>query len=514
MRKFKLNNIKSFVESDEIEIKPLTFFVGKNSCGKSSLIRFPVVLAETFKEDISSPLLLFGDMLDYGNYDDVVYKHKSDSIGFTLEFGSEISSGGMYRYIPYLYLKYGNGNSVESILQQIDKVSIQVQITKPDRKMVIQDVRLNVNNRLIFKLELEEQTYNIYLVVETEGGNKEIKMEIDNTSMLRFNKFIPNLDIDEIMIKYIKNNSNYTDELKERYCAIIDESVLRQDEEKEQDYSEEEWYRVWGSLIVVRVCMAGIYRNMRRFSQEVSYVGPFRVNPKRTYRDSESNYDDVGVHGENVSMLLRQDAQKNRKLIQGVSKWFNDAMGYTIDIKEVGSGSSLYSLVVKNNSSTDGIVEDNIIDVGYGISQVLPIVTQLLMNGVSADNIYERGFEQKKTFIIEQPELHLHPAAQAELANLLAESIKISRSRRVLVETHSEHLLRKLQVLIANPDIDISSDQVAIYYVEKDESGDSHVRKMEINNKGQFLEEWPSGFFDKSYELSSELLYVNSKTKN
>lgn len=60
MRKFKLSNIKSFAESDEdeIEMKPLTFLVGKNSCGKSSLIRFPVLLAETFKENINTPLLL------------------------------------------------------------------------------------------------------------------------------------------------------------------------------------------------------------------------------------------------------------------------------------------------------------------------------------------------------------------------------------------------------------------------------------------------------------------------
>ena len=513
MRKFKLDNIKSFVESDEIEIKPLTFFVGKNSCGKSSLIRFPVLLSQTFQEDISTPLLLFGNMLDYGNYDDVVNKHKSGAIGFTLEFGPEIRSASLYRYIPYNYRKYGGDFSIGSIIDQIEKASIEVQISKPDKKMVIQEVRLRINDREIFRLELEDKAYNIYLSFsfigkkETDG----VKMGIE-ASMIHFNRFVPKLHIEEIVRKYICENDAYTEDEKKRYIAIVEESFTETDEEKEQNISGEKWYFVWGNLLLVDSYLSGIFKHMNRYAQEISYVGPFRENPKRTYRDSESNYNDVGVRGENVSMLLRQDAQESKELIEGVSRWFNDAMGYTVDIKDIGS--SLYSLVVRHDTGAEEAVEDNIIDVGYGISQVLPIVTQLLMSEPSNKNVYERGLRQKKTFIIEQPELHLHPAAQAELANLLAKSVKISRSRRVLVETHSEHLIRKLQVLIADPDVDISSDQVAFYYIEKDENGNSHVKKMEINKKGQFLEEWPSGFFDKSYDLSSELLYVNSKTKN
>ena len=509
MRKFKLSNIKSFVESDEIEMKPLTFFVGKNSCGKSSLIRFPVLLAETFKENINTPLLLFDNILDYGNYDDVVNKHKSGAIGFTLEFGPEIGSNTLGRYIPYLYRRIGNRNTIERTISEIEKASIKIKIAKPDRKMVIQEVELGINDKDIFKLTLDEQVYTIFL---NGGDNYEnTSMKVD-ASMLRFKQFIPELDIGGIMCRYIEKNSIYDNEEKKLYSAIVTESIIDLDEEKIKDCSEESWYNIWGELILADACMSGIYRNMKRFAQEVSYVGPFRENPQRSYRDSESNYNDVGVRGENVSKLLRQDAQENKILIQNVSRWFKNSMGYTIDIKDVGS--SLYSVVVKSDASSDGTNEDNIIDVGYGISQVLPIVTQLLMNEVSVDSVYGRGAVKKKTFIIEQPELHLHPAAQAELAKLLVESIKINRSRRVLVETHSEHLLRKLQVSIADPDVDISSDQVAIYYVEKDECGNSHVRKMEINKKGQFLEEWPSGFFDKSYELSSELLYVNSKIKD
>jgi ABC-type cobalamin/Fe3+-siderophores transport system ATPase subunit len=87
IQKFSLNNIKSFSQSKEIEIKPITVFVGKNSCGKSNLLRFPVMLAQTFREETLTPLLLFGNLIDYGNYDDVAYRHGTVPLGFRISFG-------------------------------------------------------------------------------------------------------------------------------------------------------------------------------------------------------------------------------------------------------------------------------------------------------------------------------------------------------------------------------------------------------------------------------------------
>jgi predicted ATPase len=119
----------------------------------------------------------------------------------------------------------------------------------------------------------------------------------------------------------------------------------------------------------------------------------------------------------------------------------------------------------------------------------------------------------RRTVIFEQPEIHLHPAAQAQLADLFVEYIndKNGAVNRILIETHSEYLIRKLQVLVADPDKKISDDQVAIYYVDKDEKGDSYVEKMKLCENGQFEKAWPTGFFDKSYELTKMLMEANSK---
>lgn len=327
---------------------------------------------------------------------------------------------------------------------------------------------------------------------------------------LHFSRFVPRLDEEEITKIYVEKK-NLRDREKEHIFSILDEGYNLSAKSLQKSEKEADWYKLYINLIMIDSYFSGIANYLNGYAREISYVGPFRENPKRTYRDSESNYDDVGVRGENAGMLLRQDAQNDRVLLSAVSKWFQNAMGYTIDIKDIGS--SLYSLVVKSDIDGDEKETDNIIDVGYGISQVLPIVTELLNGNDNSKEAYREYVLPKKVFIMEQPELHLHPAAQAELANLLVDSANMSRSRRILVETHSEHLIRKLQVLIADPEIPIDSDQVAFYYVEKDDEGNSHIIKMDINKNGQFEKAWPTGFFDKSYELTSELLYANSKMK-
>ena len=260
------------------------------------------------------------------------------------------------------------------------------------------------------------------------------------------------------------------------------------------------------TVSIIALYFRGIQDYLRNEAEKTAYIGPFRENPKRTYRDSESNFNDVGVNGENTSMILRQAAQEDRKLLNNVSDWLYKTMGYSLSIKDVGNG--LYSLFVCGNKETD-----NIIDVGYGISQVLPIVTQLYNENDYRRSPYTANTTKRRTVIFEQPEIHLHPAAQAQLADLFVECINDKKGavNRILIETHSEHLIRKLQVLVADPDVKISDDQVAIYYVDKDEKGDSYVEKMKLCENGQFEKTWPTGFFDKSYELTKMLMKANSK---
>lgn len=116
------------------------------------------------------------------------------------------------------------------------------------------------------------------------------------------------------------------------------------------------------------------------------------------------------------------------------------------------------------------------------------------------------GDDIDETLYIEQPELHLHPAAQAELADIFVKCVMENPGKTLVIETHSEHLIRKLQVLIADRNCPFTEDDICIYYVDKNDDGIASVREMELLSNGKFKSKWPTGFFDKAYELSMALL--------
>lgn len=503
MRKFRLRSIKSFEDSGDIEIKPITILVGKNSCGKSSILRFPAVLAQTFKEDVATPLLLFGNMSDYGNFDDVINNHCGERFGFSLEFGEEIR-GQIARRLPVL-TDSETFNVIRKRISNTKSVKVEVQIAKPNRKMLVDEIRLYVDDKSLFELIRKEAAYEtVFSNIMVEKG-KQYKISL-SLAKVSFDRFFPIFDADEVVEQFMKVN-NLPE--KEKVQDIL-RNLFYMSIEDRQAVQKQEWYELLEDIYVVNAYLRGCSYFLKNEARKMSYIGPFRENPKRIYRDSESRYSDVGVRGENSGMLLRQASQGTSGLLAKVSSWFSKAMGYEIDIQDIES--SLYNLVVKSHvKNRDGSERDeidNLIDVGYGISQVLPIVTALYDKGNLLDNPYGVN---KRMFLLEQPELHLHPAAQAELADLLVECIIENKSRRIFLETHSEHLIRKLQVLIADSEYDFHNDQVVIYYVDKDEKGYSHVKKMNVLENGQFEEEWPSGFFDKSYELATQLLYSGLK---
>jgi hypothetical protein len=132
-------------------------------------------------------------------------------------------------------------------------------------------------------------------------------------------------------------------------------------------------------------------------------------------------------------------------------------------------------------------------DVGLGVSQSLPI-------------ILESFAQENKLIAIEQPELHLHPALQAELGDVFIESALGENKNTFLLETHSEHLilriLRRIRETTRNKlregAIPVRSDDIAVLYVEPGEDG-SVVRELRVNNQGRFIDDWPNGFFEERF---------------
>jgi len=216
---------------------------------------------------------------------------------------------------------------------------------------------------------------------------------------------------------------------------------------------------------------------IRRELERIIYLGPLRRKPERDYPWNKTKPGDVGSDGRGAvdallaSALLRGEEQNY--VVDGVSHWLKK-MGVAdkLEVRQQGR-SNRYELIVHR----DGIA-CNLRDVGIGVSQVLPVLV--------VSYFAPKGC----TIILEEPEIHLHPLAQSTLAELFVE---VSRERGVqfLVETHSEHLFRRMQTLIAKRAT--SSNDTAMYFVWRN-ADSAELRTLDIDEFGR-VKNWPDGFF-------------------
>lgn len=217
------------------------------------------------------------------------------------------------------------------------------------------------------------------------------------------------------------------------------------------------------------------------------YIGPVREQMENnviTYTQNKTI--GVGQSGAGAYQMLISSYRGDNKLLNSVSKWLDiNLEGQTLDINSVAGLEQDYTVNVNHYGVGVPIKE-----VGQGLSQVLPIITQAFS-------------EIAPEFtVIEQPELHLHPAAHASVAECLAISAK-ERGRKYVVETHSENFLLGLRKMVSDPNTDFSPNDVIIYFVETDEEG-SFLKKIEILENGE-LTQWPTGVFGESFDLLNQI---------
>ena len=219
---------------------------------------------------------------------------------------------------------------------------------------------------------------------------------------------------------------------------------------------------------------------IRRELEGIVYLGPLRRKPERDYVWNKTKPGEVGSDGHKVmdallaSALLKAD--DHRETLDNVSRWLK-RMGIAeqIEVRQVGR-SSRYEVVVHK----DGVVA-NLRDVGIGVSQVLPVLTVAYF--VSPGS----------TVLLEEPEIHLHPLAQSVLAEMFAE-VSQKRNIQFIVETHSEHLFRRMQTLIAKRET--NSDKCQMLFVER-QGADAVLVKLDIDEFG-VVRNWPPQFFGDS----------------
>jgi predicted ATPase len=230
------------------------------------------------------------------------------------------------------------------------------------------------------------------------------------------------------------------------------------------------------------------YSSVRALFDQLSYVGPLRAKLQRFYRVSPELPDTVGAQGEHAANLFRRSAGK---LKPGVDAWVKKfEFGEELRYNELTA--DLFELVFKSGKEVT-----NVADAGFGASQVLPLIIQ----AVAAPH--------NSLTIAEQPEIHLNPRLQCVLADLFVQMA--TSGHRVIVETHSDHLIVSLRRLIAEGKI--STDQVNLMFVEKT-SGESTIKEIPIQPNGNIERQaWPTGFFEEGLREALALAAAQSTPK-
>jgi predicted ATPase len=238
----------------------------------------------------------------------------------------------------------------------------------------------------------------------------------------------------------------------------------------------------------------------------VYYLGPLRDYPRRQYVWAGAQPTDMGRRGEQVIDAMLVSRERGETISRGKGKkkftveeyvayWLRELeLIHDFRIHQIVEGGNLYQVKVKLTAKSPEVL---ITDVGFGVSQILPVIT--LCYYVPNDS----------TLLIEQPEIHLHPKVQAGLADVFIDAIT-NKNIHIILESHSEHLLRRLQRRIAEQDFE--HKDASLYFCEPIE-GESHLRKLEMDLFGN-IRNWPENFFgDEMGELAamSEAIY---KRKN
>lgn len=229
-------------------------------------------------------------------------------------------------------------------------------------------------------------------------------------------------------------------------------------------------------------------RVQRRFISNLKYLGPLRGYPERHYVAGGRSSRGVGRLGESSADVLFGNpdiADRVDDYIQRFGFGYRLKLAELVDKDQPDSQGGVFG--VRLIDKVTG-VNVSLVDVGFGVSQVLPVIVQSLLS-------------KDSTIAIEQPEIHLHPALQAELAELFADSIKEPTSNRFIIETHSEHLILRFQRLVRRGLLD--PDDLAVLYVSRPtgvEDEGARVTQLRIDDDGEFIDEWPGGFFEESFK--------------
>lgn len=433
--KLVLDNFKSWAHAD-IAMAPLTGLFGTNSSGKTSILQALLLMKQTVESNDRRQALNLGDAQSYvrlGPFSHLVHGQQLPG-----SIGFEID----WNLPQPLYVPVGEtGRSIDGL--HFGATISQRGTTEP----------LNVEH---FDYSFDSGKYRFVMRRKGESEENEVYEFIQKGYLMkrnRGNRPMPNL------VKFY----GFPDQI---YASFPDSGFLA-------DF-----------VLQFEDLLGSLY-----------YLGPLREYPLSNYTWSGEQPEDVGDRGQRtVQALLASRQQEKISLGPGrgrraqtveerVAEWLKRlGLIYDFSVAVITKDNTQYEVRVKLSPDAPSVL---ITEVGFGVSQILPVLTLCYYAPWGS------------TIVLEQPEIHLHPAVQAGLADVFIDAIKL-RGVQIIVESHSEHLLRRLQRRVAEESVSrenggLPAEMAKLYFCKR-ENGTSELVSLGLNALGD-ITNWPAGFF-------------------
>jgi predicted ATPase len=529
-----IENFKGIKGPVRIELKPITLLFGPNSAGKSTVIQALHYAREIFERENVDPdrTLLGGASIDLGGFDALVHRHDK-SLPIKLRIDLDLTNEDLPRYVE----ASEDPEEMQSHEARLWEALTQVQTAWVEVSVVWSSMR---GRPILRRYSVGANGSDLATIETSEDGRQ---VHISQLNILN-PIFFKDMDMNEVfeVVSYYDHPSEEIEDLGGLFpffMGMMDYSVAGKPflVNPLNIGNQRAALPVWGRLLgieqtpthegfiylpegtfteVLSSLIVGPGELVRDALRALCYVGPLRVVPPRNFEPARTHDESRWSDG-----LAAWDTLffEDEYFLDNLNRWLSGEdrlnCGYRLKLKdykelEVDDPATL-SLIQGNVLDDELSVSDHILsiptrrrlvlweeangievqpmDIGIGISQVLPVIVA--------------GLSAKKGFVaIEQPELHIHPALQVALGDLFIEQIGKYPDVTLLLETHSEHLMLRLLRRIRETSDDelppgapqLSPDSLSIYFSEKSENGIAFL-PIRVDREGEFIDRWPHGFF-------------------
>ncbi len=459
INKFILKDVRCFKGKKEFDIRPLTFLVGENSTGKSTVLGCFQAIVQHLKRSTyfprGEPSINFNlEPFQMGSFENIARRARPKNKEFELGF----------ELIP----ERDNASKCELLVTFSEQVN-GTNLVETKVHFIFDDGEI------------------IFLNAGTARDNEtlEIKIEEHNSKKI-FTILLEEYQHRSFFHVIMREIYHYTRYFRYRHFREEKEELSSEVREEKEELSPEE------KQFIEFIREKNFYRSLR-FHFQCSSFAPIRSEPQRTYDPLSDTETSIGSE---IPLILRDLSIKKpenwKKLCQKL-KDFGTTSGLFTDItvrKFSSSSSDPFQLQLKIRKGTS----TNLIDVGYGISQILPLLVRILTQ--------KKIILPKHVFLMQQPEVHLHPKAQAAFISLLATLAK-QKDHTFIIETHSDYMVNRACIDIMKGNI--QPEDVSLIYLEA-QGKDVDVHNLCFDKQGNFKDHPPDSYHDFFLSESHKLL--------